>query len=146
MAGGGQTLRSPRIPGGAPVRWFRRHFSRSTIFRGGAYNLLRILLGLLLLSATGFKAHQPATEPALGSALLNSGWCLIGVPLARAPPSVPYRGAIERHDYHTHLCPLRCCRQSAIERCRGEMSAMRTAQRGCSMRKSSLCFVEEEAR
>jgi len=41
------------------------------------YDAIRIALGLLLLTAAGFKAHQLATEPVLGAGLLDSRWLLM---------------------------------------------------------------------
>lgn len=43
------------------------------------YDVVRIVLGLLLLSAAALKGHQLATEPVVGSGLLDSRWFLIGV-------------------------------------------------------------------
>ena len=43
------------------------------------YDVVRILLGLVLLTAAGLKGHQLATEPAVGTGLLDSRWFLIGV-------------------------------------------------------------------
>ena len=43
------------------------------------YDLVRVLLGAILLVAAGLKGHQLATEPLLGNALLPSRWFLIGV-------------------------------------------------------------------
>jgi hypothetical protein len=41
------------------------------------YDIVRIAVGLLLLTAAGLKAHQLATQPILGNGLLNSRWLLI---------------------------------------------------------------------
>ncbi|MBN2022776.1 MAG: hypothetical protein JW809_08260 [Pirellulales bacterium] len=41
------------------------------------YDVVRALLGLLLLAAAVLKAHQLATEPVLGAGLLDSRWVLI---------------------------------------------------------------------
>ncbi len=79
MARSAQTLRWLRIPGGTPVHWFREFLSRSTIFRGGGYNLLRIFLAVLLLTAAALKGHQLATERYLGPGLLNDRRMLTGV-------------------------------------------------------------------
>ena len=45
-------------------------------FRYG-YDVLRIALGLLLLGATALKGYQLATEPVVGTGLLNSRWFLM---------------------------------------------------------------------
>lgn len=44
-----------------------------------AYDARRVALGLLLIVATGLKAHQLATEPILGRGIFNSRWFLLGV-------------------------------------------------------------------
>lgn len=41
------------------------------------YDVLRILLAALLLTAAGLKAYQLSTEPTLGTGLLDSRWLLI---------------------------------------------------------------------
>lgn len=41
------------------------------------YNILRVLLALVLLMAAGLKAYQLATEPVIGTGLLDSRWLLI---------------------------------------------------------------------
>jgi hypothetical protein len=41
------------------------------------YDVVRIVLGVLLLSAAGLKAHQLATEPVLSTGLLDSRWLLM---------------------------------------------------------------------
>ncbi len=41
------------------------------------YDVVRIAVGLLLLTAAGLKAHQLATEPILGTGLLDSRWLLM---------------------------------------------------------------------
>jgi len=43
------------------------------------YNSLRVILGLVLLVAASLKTHQLATEPVLGTGLLDSRWLLIAV-------------------------------------------------------------------
>lgn len=43
------------------------------------YDIVRIVLGSLLLVAAGLKAHELATEPLLASALLHSRWFLVAV-------------------------------------------------------------------
>ncbi len=43
------------------------------------YDVVRLAAALLLLVAAGLKAHQLATEPVLGTGLLESRWFLIGV-------------------------------------------------------------------
>jgi len=43
------------------------------------YDVVRVLLGLLLLTAAGLKGYQLATEPVAGTGLLDSRWFLIGV-------------------------------------------------------------------
>jgi hypothetical protein len=43
------------------------------------YDVVRIAVGLLLLTAAGLKAHQLATEPVLGTGLLDSRWLLMAV-------------------------------------------------------------------
>ncbi len=50
--------------------------------RGGrvaGYDVVRVVLGLVLLTAAALKGHQLATEPILAGGLLNSRWFLIGV-------------------------------------------------------------------
>ena len=44
---------------------------------GSAYDVTRMVLGLLLLVAAGLKAHQLATEPVPETSLLTSRWFLI---------------------------------------------------------------------
>jgi len=41
------------------------------------YDVIRIALGVLLLTAAGLKAHQLATEPVLSTGLLDSRWLLM---------------------------------------------------------------------
>jgi hypothetical protein len=41
------------------------------------YDVVRIAVGLLLLTAAALKAHQLATEPILGTGLLDSRWLLM---------------------------------------------------------------------
>jgi hypothetical protein len=43
------------------------------------YDVVRILIAAVLLTAAALKGHQLATEPVLGSGLLDSRWFLIGV-------------------------------------------------------------------
>jgi len=43
------------------------------------FRVVQICLALLLLAAAGLKTHQLATEPVLGSSLLDSRWFLIAV-------------------------------------------------------------------
>ena len=43
------------------------------------YDVVRILLGLVLLAAAGLKGHQLLTEPVLGSGLFHARWLLIGL-------------------------------------------------------------------
>ncbi len=43
------------------------------------YGVIRMTLGLILLSAAALKGHQLATEPVAGTGLLTSRWFLIGV-------------------------------------------------------------------
>ncbi len=43
------------------------------------YDVVRIALGLLLLTAAALKGHQLATEPIVETSLLTSRWVLIGV-------------------------------------------------------------------
>lgn len=43
------------------------------------YDVVRMLLGLLLVTAAALNAHQLASEPAVGTGLLDSRWFLIGV-------------------------------------------------------------------
>jgi len=47
--------------------------------RIAAYDVVRIVLGLVLLTAAALKGHQLATEPVAGTGLLTSRWFLIGV-------------------------------------------------------------------
>ena len=42
------------------------------------YDVVRVVLGLLLLVAAGLKGYQLATEPLVAAGVLNSGWFLIG--------------------------------------------------------------------
>lgn len=44
-----------------------------------SFRALQICLALLLLTAAGLKTHQLATEPVLGSTLLESRWFLVAV-------------------------------------------------------------------
>ena len=55
--------------------------SEHTLGRGlpRGYDVLRIAAALLLLMAAGLKAHQLATEPVLGTGLLESRWFLMAV-------------------------------------------------------------------
>jgi hypothetical protein len=48
-------------------------------FRKSGYDVLRLALGVLLLTTAGLKAYQLATEPVLGGTLLESRWFLIFV-------------------------------------------------------------------
>ena len=41
------------------------------------YNVVRIAVGLLLLTAAGLKGYQLATEPVLGAGFLDSRWLLV---------------------------------------------------------------------
>jgi len=43
------------------------------------YDVVRIALGLILLTAAALKGHQLATKPVPGMSLLSSRWFLIGV-------------------------------------------------------------------
>jgi len=43
------------------------------------YDVVRITVGLLLLTAAGLKTHQLATEPVLGTGFLDSRWLLMAV-------------------------------------------------------------------
>lgn len=43
------------------------------------YDVVRIVLGLILLTAAALKGHQLATEPVAETGLLTSRWFLIGV-------------------------------------------------------------------
>ncbi len=47
--------------------------------RGSGYDVVRIGLGLLLLTAAALKGHQLATEPVAETGLLTSRWFLIAV-------------------------------------------------------------------
>jgi len=47
--------------------------------RIAGYDVVRIVLGLVLLTAAALKGHQLATEPVAGTGLLTSRWFLIGV-------------------------------------------------------------------
>lgn len=49
------------------------------VIRVTGYDVVRGLLGLILLTAAGFKGYELATEPVLGTGLLNSRWLLIAV-------------------------------------------------------------------
>jgi hypothetical protein len=50
------------------------------VFSGlNGYSILRFALGVLLLVTAGLKRYQLATEPVLGSGLLDSRWFLIFV-------------------------------------------------------------------
>ena len=62
MAGGGTNASMAADSARGPVRWFCKLFTRSTILWGG-YNLVRVFLGLLLLTAAGLKAHQLLSAP-----------------------------------------------------------------------------------
>ncbi len=65
------------------VRLVRRSLglSEQTAGRGlpRGYDVVRIAAALLLLVAAALKAHQLATEPVLGTSLLESRWFLIAV-------------------------------------------------------------------
>lgn len=52
--------------------------------RRDPFRALSILLGAVLLSAAGLKAHQLATEPFLGSDVLDSRWLLVSTTAAEA--------------------------------------------------------------
>ena len=52
---------------------------RGSIGRIAGYDVVRIVLGFLLLVAAALKGHQLATEPVAGRGLLDSRWFLIGV-------------------------------------------------------------------
>ncbi len=54
-----------------------RHWLSS--FKSSGYDFLRLALGVLLLTTAGLKGYQLATEPVLGSGLLDSRWFLIFV-------------------------------------------------------------------
>ena len=47
--------------------------------RLAAYDVVRIVLGLVLLTAAASKGHQLATEPVAATSLFTSRWFLIGV-------------------------------------------------------------------
>jgi len=49
----------------------------SHVARFTGYDAVRILLGLVLLTAAGLKGHQMATEPVPGTGLLDSRWLLM---------------------------------------------------------------------
>jgi hypothetical protein len=49
-----------------------RRLVRGVVRRLTGYDVVRIALGVLLLSAAGLKAHQLATEPVAGAGLLDS--------------------------------------------------------------------------
>lgn len=53
------------------------HFPRLGRFTG--YDVVRIALGLLLLTAAGLKGYELASEPVAETGLLSSRWFLIGV-------------------------------------------------------------------
>jgi hypothetical protein len=67
-----RTFRWLRVRGASVVRHLRGRLSGFLVFQGGGYNLLRIFLGLLLLTAAGLKAHQLATQPLLGCGLRST--------------------------------------------------------------------------
>jgi hypothetical protein len=50
---------------------------RVVMHRLTGYDVVRIALGLLLLTAAGLKAYQLATEPVAGTGLLDSRWLLM---------------------------------------------------------------------
>ncbi len=54
-----------------------RHWLSS--FKSSGYDFLRLALGVLLLTTAGLKGYQLASEPVLGSGLLESRWFLIFV-------------------------------------------------------------------
>ena len=60
------------VPG---LRRFARGAGPQNHTRGG-YDVLRIVLGILLLAAAGLKAHQLITDPPIGAGLLASPWFL----------------------------------------------------------------------
>lgn len=43
------------------------------------YDVVRVVLGLVLLAAAGLKGHQLLTEPVVGDGLLHARWLLIGI-------------------------------------------------------------------
>lgn len=51
----------------------------SHIARFTGYDVVRVIVGLVLLTAAILKGHQLATEPVVGSSFLDSRWFLIGV-------------------------------------------------------------------
>jgi hypothetical protein len=54
-----------------------RRLVRFDVRRLTGYDVVRIALGLLLLTAAGLKAYQLATEPIPGTGLLDSRWLLM---------------------------------------------------------------------
>jgi len=68
------------------------------------YDVVRILLGLVLLTAAGLKGHQLATEPILATGVLHSRWFLVGLVefelcfalwlLAGTTPRLAWRAAV----------------------------------------------------
>ncbi len=54
---------------------------RASMFGGvpRPYDVLRLAMAIVLLTAAGLKAHQLLTEPTLGTSLLESRWFLIGI-------------------------------------------------------------------
>jgi hypothetical protein len=54
-----------------------RRLVRGIVRRLTGYDVVRIVLGSLLLIAAGLKAHQLATEPVLSTGLLDSRWLLM---------------------------------------------------------------------
>lgn len=51
-----------------------RRFSKTT-----GYDVVRVVLGITLLTAATLKGHQVATEPVAGAGLFDSRWILIWV-------------------------------------------------------------------
>ncbi len=49
----------------------------STGDRVADYDVVRVLWGLILLTAAGLKGYQLATDPVVGNSLLNSRWFLM---------------------------------------------------------------------
>ncbi len=56
-----------------------RAASSSRLCGVSGYGVVRVALGLLLLTAAGLKGYQLATEPVAEDGLLTSRWFLIAV-------------------------------------------------------------------
>jgi len=63
-------------PEGGSMTWVGERVRASTL---AGYDVVRILLGVILLTAAALKGYQLATEPVREIGLLNSRWFLIGV-------------------------------------------------------------------